>query len=115
MRTQLQSRPYQTLLNPTTPPATRSSVAGLAHDKTLTCFSWWPYSDCKAAIALDPLYVKGHLRAGMALGLLERPQEGLDHYIAAIEIEPHNEQVTHSPSHLKRVGVATGSRPALQR
>ena len=56
------------------------------------------YSDCKAAIALDPLYVKGHLRAGMALGLLERPQEGLDHYIAAIEIEPHNEQVTHSPS-----------------
>ena len=44
---QHQSRPYQTLLNPTTHPATGSSVAGLAHDKTLTCFSWWPTATAK--------------------------------------------------------------------
>jgi len=49
--------------------------------------------DCEAAVKLDPVYVKGHLRAGMALGLMNRPEEGLEHYIAAIEIEPHNEQV----------------------
>jgi len=32
------------------------------------------FRDCEEAVRLDPAYVKGYLRAGMALGLLDRPE-----------------------------------------
>lgn len=46
--------------------------------------------DCDECIRLDPSWIKGYLRRGHLLNLLEQWDDARDVYIKALEIDPHS-------------------------